>query len=523
MTVEKRIAGAATLVGGATFVSRIFGYLRDAVIAWYFGAGLAADAFFVALRVSNLLRRLVGEGALTSSFIPVFTDVLSERSKADASSFVSSFFTLSFIILVILTVLGIVFSATLVELMAPGFMEQGEKGALTITLTRYMFPFMIFISLMAIGMGVLNTLRHFTAPAVSPIFFNISIILSAIFLAGHFVEPVYSLVIGVLIGGAAQFALQLPFMASRGFLPKPSFIFNDPAIKRIFKLMGPAVLGIGVFQLNIFITMRFASTLPEGSVSYLYYASRLMELPLGVFAVAISVAALPRLSEYASKGEDENFKNSLSVAVRLSNFLTFPATIGLVVLSFVSIDILFARGAFGPTDTENTAFALYFYAIGIVPVALTRILISVYYAFKDTVTPVIIAIGVLVVNIVLCLALMGPLGHGGLALANTGAALFNFVALMVMLRRKSSVVRFSEFLPQIFKVFVASILMGLVVYALLNMLSWEVYSTLVKLVVLVLLISIGSVTYFILCRVMKVEEVTVLRDIFAAKIGKKRQ
>jgi putative peptidoglycan lipid II flippase len=298
-TAGKRagIAGAASIVGSATMLSRVFGYVRDAVIAYYLGAGLAADAFFVAFRIANFLRRLVGEGALTPAFVPIFTEELNRRSPEDISKLVGKIFTLFFIILLVITGLGIYFSDYLVLLLSPGFAADPEKFSLTVDLTRWMFPYMLFIGLVAMSMGILNTLRHFAAPALSPVLFNISIIVSAVIFAPILEVPVYAVVIGVLLGGVLQLILQMPFLKSRGMLPMPNFRFNDPAIKRLFLLMGPATLGVGVYQLNIFVTTRFASTLAEGSVSYLYYASRLMELPLGVFAVAVSTAVLPSLSE----------------------------------------------------------------------------------------------------------------------------------------------------------------------------------------------------------------------------------
>jgi putative peptidoglycan lipid II flippase len=423
-------------MGLATLLSRVLGYIRDAVIAWGFGAGLYADSFFVAFRVSNLFRRLVGEGALTSSFVPIFTEELGQRSRAEATRLVSKVFTLFLVILVALALLGIVFSEPLIWLLSPGFADVPGKFTLTVKLTRVMFPYMVFIGLMAIAMGVLNSLRHFLAPAISPVFFNISIIVCAVLLAPLLKVPVYALAAGVLIGGLFQFLLQIPYLKRYGMAPGIDFGFTDPAIKRIFVLMGPALLGVGVYQLNIFVTMNFASRLAEGSVSYLYYASRLMELPLGVFAVSVSTAVLPSLSEYVSKKDFDSFRESLSFSLRLVNFVTIPATLGLLVLSLPIIDILFTRGEFGAFAAKETAFALYFYAVGLVPVASSRILVSVFYSLKDTTTPVLVALGSFFFNIIMCLVLMGPLRHGGLALATSLSATLNFVCLLAVLRHR---------------------------------------------------------------------------------------
>ncbi|HAO93995.1 MAG TPA: murein biosynthesis integral membrane protein MurJ, partial [Deltaproteobacteria bacterium] len=274
---ERKITGAASIVGGATVLSRILGYIRDAAVAYAFGAGMYADAFFMAFRISNLLRRLVGEGALTSTFIPIFTEEMGERSKEATRDLVSSVFTLFAIILIILTILGVIFSREIVLLMSPGFATDALKFSITVDLTRLMFPYMVFIGLMAIAMGVLNSYRHFAAPAIAPVFFNIAIILCIFAVAPFLDTPVYALAIGVLLGGFLQLFLQFPYLKKYGMTPKPRFHFRDEAIKKIFILMGPAAFGMGVYQLNNFVILWFSSHLAEGSVSYLYYAGRLME------------------------------------------------------------------------------------------------------------------------------------------------------------------------------------------------------------------------------------------------------
>ncbi len=433
---SRKFARRASIVGGATVLSRILGYLRDMAIAYYFGAGALSDAFFVAFRISNLLRRLVGEGALTSSFIPIFQDERQRRSPAELRRLVSGVFTLFTIILIVITVLGIYFSESLVALMSPGFRAFPEKFALTVNLTRLMFPYMVFVGLMAISMSVLNSLKHFTAPALAPVFFNIAIITSILAVAPLLAEPVYALGIGVLLGGAMQFAVMLPWLSRHGFLPYLSFSFRDSAIAKIFRLMGPAAFGVGIYQLNIFIVLWFASRLAEGSVSYLYYAGRLMELPLGIFGVAISTVALPSLAEYAAREEWKRFNESLAYALRLVLFLTMPAALGLVVLSLPIIDTLFSHGEFGTGAARATSIALYYYAPGLVPVALYRILTSVFYSLKNTVTPVAVAFCTLIINALLCMVLVGPLQHGGLALATTVSALFNMAALFFLLRKR---------------------------------------------------------------------------------------
>lgn len=514
---ERKITGAASIVGSATVLSRILGYIRDAAVAFVFGAGMYSDAFFMAFRIANLLRRLLGEGALTSSFIPIFTEELNSRSKDGTRRLVSSVFTLFAIIFLALAVLGMVFSREIVWLMSPGFAADPVKFALTISLTRLMFPYMIFVGLMAIAMGVLNSLRHFTAPALSPVFFNIAIIFSIFAVTPFLATPVYALAIGVLSGGFLQFALQLPYLKRFGYAPRPLFNFRDPAIKKIFMLMGPAAFGIGVYQLNIFVTLWFSSKLPEGAVSYLYYAGRLMELPLGVFGVAVSTAVLPSLSEHVSRGEWDKFKGSLSFAVRIVNFVTIPATIGLFVLSYPIIEMLFKRGEFGSEAAFGTAVALYYYAIGMVPVSIARILASVFYSLKDTATPVWAAVVTFVFNVIFCFALVGPLGHGGLALATSLSSIINVILLFVILR-----VRFGRFggraiLSSSLKSAAASILMGAVTYIIISRAGFTLLGAPAKTGVMALCLGAGVLTYALASRLLGIPEMMFLKGILVKR------
>ncbi|HBG45523.1 MAG TPA: murein biosynthesis integral membrane protein MurJ [Deltaproteobacteria bacterium] len=519
MSHERRITGAASIISAATALSRVLGYIRDAVLAYVFGAGLLADAFFMAFRISNLLRRLVGEGALTSSFIPIFTEEMNSRSKEATRELVSSVFTIFAIILTILAVLGILFSKEIVSIMAPGFLADPEKFSLTVSLTRWMFPYMIFIGLMAIAMGVLNSYKHFTAPALAPVLFNLAIIASVFAIAPFISSPVYAIVAGVLVGGALQLFLQLPYLSRFGMFPGLSFKFNDSAIKKIFILMGPATFGIGVYQLNIFVTMWFASQLPEGAVSYLYYAGRLMELPLGVFGVSVTTAVLPSLSEHVAKKEWDAFKRSLSFAVRLVNFVMIPATIGLIILSYPIVEALFMRGEFTPQDAAATSVALYFYSAGLVPVAVSRILTSVFYSLKDTATPVWVAAIAFIFNTFFCFVLIGPLGHGGLALATTLASAVNCVMLFVILRLKFGRIGMKEMAWSALKASAASAVMGALVY-FVAFKSIGVTGGLGKTFLLTACLSIGIVTYIIASKYMQVPELVFLKG-FLSRRGKK--
>ncbi|MEK7773489.1 MAG: murein biosynthesis integral membrane protein MurJ [Deltaproteobacteria bacterium] len=508
---ERKITGAASIVGSATVLSRILGYVRDATVAYVFGAGMATDAFFMAFRIANLLRRLVGEGALTSSFVPIFTEEMNRRSKEETRRLAARLFTVFTLILLILTALGMIFSNDIVLLMSPGFARDPEKFSLTVKLTRLMFPYMVFIGLMAMAMGVLNSLRHFTAPALAPVFLNLGIIASIFVIAPFLQTPVYAIATGVLIGGAFQFLIQLPYLRKYGFLPFPSFNFSDPAIKKIFALMGPAAIGVGIYQIDIFVTMWFSSQLVEGSVSYLYYAGRLMELPLGIFGVAVSTAVLPSLSEQVSKKDWDGFRHSLSFAVRIVNFVNIPATVGLFVLSYPIVDILFRRGEFGSAAANGTAVVLYYYTIGLVPVSVSRILTAVFYSLKDTTTPLLIALVTLIFNVIFCFALVGPLSYGGLALATSLSSTINCILLLVVLKKRFGRFGGGLILGSALKSAAASVVMGILIYLVFHLIGFEGLSAAAKMVIMALALVVGIITYITSSRVLKTPELAFLK------------
>jgi len=324
ITEKKNVSRAAGIVGFFTLMSRILGLVRDMVLARYFGSGMAADAFFVAFRIPNLLRRLFAEGSLTISFIPVFTEYLSQKTKDDAVQLARVVITLLSLILVIVTLLGVFLSPWIVRIQAFGFGGSGIKYDLTVLLTRITFPYIFFISLVALFMGILNSLRHFAAPAAAPIFLNIGIILSAAWISPHCSQPIVGVAIGVIIGGVTQLCLQLPWLLKKGISLMPLWMPSHPAVKRIGFLMLPAIFGSAIYQFNQFIGTLLASFLAEGSVSWLYYADRLVQFPLGVFAIAISTAALPSLSQQAAEKELGDFRSTLEHALKLVFFITIP-------------------------------------------------------------------------------------------------------------------------------------------------------------------------------------------------------
>ncbi|MCD6486557.1 MAG: murein biosynthesis integral membrane protein MurJ [Syntrophobacterales bacterium] len=509
-TENIRVVKAAWVVGLATLLSRVFGFIRDMVIAGFFGAGLATDAFFVAFRIPNLLRRLFAEGSLTIAFIPVFTGYL-KRSKRQAVEFAGIAFTLLSIVLALVSVAGILLSPWIIRIMAPGFADIPDKYALTVFLTRLMFPYIFFISLVALCMGILNSFRHFAAPALAPVILNICMIASAFLLRDFFREPVISLAVGVMVGGILQLALQIPFLLKVGARLKPNFHFDHPGIKKIGILMLPAVFGAAVYQTSIFINTILASLLPEGSVSYLYYADRVVQLPLGVFAMAVGTASLPSFSEQVAEGRYEELKDTISFSLRLILFVTIPAMIALIVLRVPIISVLFQRGKFDAAATLFTAQALLYYAVGLWAFSCIRVVVSAFYAMQDTRTPVKIAVAALLVNVIMGIILMFPMKHNGLALATSISSAVNIVALAVILRRKVGKFLDRSFWTSVFRTTLASVVMGLSIIAVSHIFVWNSEGVFVeRLLFLIITIVIGLAVFALSSLILGSSEVKTL-------------
>jgi putative peptidoglycan lipid II flippase len=493
--VNSQVTKAAGVVGGATLLSRIFGLLRDIVIAGYFGAGVASDAFFVAFRIPNLLRRLFAEGSLTIAFVPIFTEYLAKDGESAAFVFARSALRLISIILAAVAATGILLSPLIVRIMAPGFMASPEKLALTVTLTRFMFPYIFFIGLVALCMGILNALGHFAAPALAPVMLNLAMIATVLFLSPHLQYPVYGLAAGVLLGGLLQLLLQIPFLLRKGLVFWKAADLFHPGLKRIGKLMLPAVFGAAVYQINILVGTLLASLLPDGSVSYLYYADRLVQFPLGIFAIALATAVLPSFSTYAAVRDNQALRETFAYAMRLVFFITLPSMVGLILLREPIIGLLFKRGAFDSQTTALTASALLYYALGLWAFSAVRIVVTLFYALQDTRTPVKMAAISIGVNIILGVALMWPLQHGGLALATSLASMVNLFLLIRALRRKVGLIDWGEILLSVRKTLFCSGAMGLAVYAAATLLIPDSQAGFVRLlcsIVGTILVGIGS-------------------------------
>lgn len=511
---NKKVAKAAGVVGAATLLSRIFGFVRDVIIASLFGAGLSSDAFFVAFRIPNLLRRLFAEGSLSIAFIPVFTEYLKTKGRNEAFSMARSAIRLLSIILVLLTLAGILLAPVIIRIIAPGFTASPEKLSITILLTRIMFPYIFFICLVALAMGILNVLDHFAAPALAPVFLNLAIICSAFTISPHLDQPVIGLGIGVIAGGILQLTLQIPFLIKKGFYFWGKADFFHPGMKKIGRLMLPAIFGAAVYQINILIGTLLASLLPEGSVSYLYYADRLVQFPLGIFAIATATAVLPSLSRQAATNDMEAFKKTFTFAMQLVLFITVPAMTGLIVLREPIVALLFKRGAFSPEAVRLTAFALLCYSIGLWAFASVRIAVSTFYALQDTKTPVKIAVYSIIVNIVAGIILMGPLGHGGLALATSLSSIFNLCLLLLILKTKLGLFSWHSISISICKTILSSIIMAALVWYVSIILIPAQQSTLTDLLLgITASITTGIGSYMVLSFFLKSPELAAIFSI----------
>jgi putative peptidoglycan lipid II flippase len=418
-------------VSSLTMVSRVLGYVRDFFIARVFGAGVLTDAFFVAFKIPNLLRRLFAEGAFSQAFVPLLAEH-KQKSAEDAKSLIDAVSTLLFIALAVTAALGVAAAPFIVYLTAPGFaLDPAKPFGLTVSLLRITFPYIVFIALVALSAGILNTWSRFAVPAITPALLNVAFIVGAAFFAEHFDPPVMVLAWAVFAGGV----LQLAFLVKLGLLPRWRIDFSHPGLRRVLLLMLPAAFGVSVSQISLVLNQIFASFLQSGSVSWLYYADRLMELPAGVLGVAVGTILLPSLSKYHAAANAEEYSRLLDWGLRITVLLAVPAAAALAVLALPLIAMLFQYGRFGTEDAWMTRQALVAYSVGLVGMILVKILAPGFYARQNVVTPVKIGILTLVATQLMNLAFVGPLKHAGLALAIGLGACLNALLLYRILRK----------------------------------------------------------------------------------------
>src|SRR5262245_44192160 len=521
----------AGIISLAVMASRLLGLVRDQVFAALFGAGLQYDAFLTAFRVPNLLRDLLAEGALSSAFVTTFTQTLHNKGKASAVNLSDRVATLSMIVIAVISIMAWIFSAEIVRLLAPGFFAVPGKAELTISLTRIMIPFLLLIVLAAQAMGMLNAFNVYGIPALASAFFNLGSILGGLFL-GFLLGPIIGLsaiagmAYGVVIGGLLQFAVQWPSLRAAGFSYRPALSFTDPGVRQIVRLMGPAVIGTAAVQVNVFVNTNFASSIinPEtgmvanGPVSWLNYAFRFMQFPIGVFGVAIATVTLPSISGSAARDNMVEFRQTLARSLALVFLLCVPSAVGLIVLGRPIVGLIFEHGKFTGVDTAQTANALAAYALGLAGYAAVKVLSPAFYALNDARTPMVISLGSIVVNYAINSLLVKPLGHVGLALSTSSVALVNFLLLMLFMRRKLTRIEGWRLSVTLGKVLLVSFAMAAIVWLLAAELKSRLALGGMALYAAQLGLGMGvaALVFYFGCRWMKIAE---LDDALAAICG----
>ena len=511
---KRRLLRSTLAVSIPTVLSRVLGYVRDLLQAYFLGTSGSADAFNIAYTIPNLLRRLMGEGAMTAAFIPVFTQLKKEKTKDELWKFANHFFFDLTLIMTVLTILGLITAPFLVRLMA----SLGQDVAqihLTVLLTRIMFPYMFLISMAALAMAILNSMRKFFLPAFTPVLFNLSIITVTLLFARKAEEPAFIFAVGVVIGGFLQLAVQIPALWKQGMRFGFGINFKHPAIRKVARLMIPGIFGAGIVQINFAISKAMAWSLGEGSVASLYYSTRVQELTLGIFSIAFSIALLPTFSEQAAHQDLASLKKTLVFAFRLIGFITFPAMVGLMVLSRPIIQVLFEHGVFDAASTAKTAPCLLFFALGLPFISCVKILAPAFYSLKDTRTPVFVAFFVMITYISLGFLLMGAMGVSGLALALTVSSVLNCTALFFLLEKKIGRVDKKPFIRSILRSLAAALVMGGGIASLLLVVSFRGLHWVERLGLLAAVIAFGLCLYIGISLLVNRDEMNGVRLLFS--------
>ncbi|MFH1593171.1 MAG: murein biosynthesis integral membrane protein MurJ [Candidatus Omnitrophota bacterium] len=514
---NKRLIKSTSGVSLATSVSRILGFIRDVLIANFFGTNVFAEAFVVAFRVPNLLRDLVGEGAANAAFVPVLTEYHTRRSEKEFWNLARELLSIVAIILFGITVIGIFSAPIIVRLIAPGFIDDPSKLAITVKLTRVMFPFIFLVGMTAYGMGVLNSLHHFSVPALGPVFLNIAMILALLYVCPR--VGVIGLALAVLVGGVLQ-VVSLGFVLhKKGLRLAPTAIaasknrergYAHPAIKRIWKLLIPRIFGSAVYQISVIVDnifSTFAWIVGAGGPAALWYAYRLFHLPLAIFGIALATVALPKMSMEVAKRDINALKETINFSLRAVFLLLIPATVGLAILGNPIIRILFERGEFTSYSTYITSSALFFYSIGLFACGGIKILVNSFFSLGDTRTPVKVASISLVINLVLNASLMWSLKIGGLALATSIAAISNFAMLYILLVKKIGDIDTKRILGSFGRVATASIFMGAFAYVSGTFLEGLNYGIVFNIGAILAVILLSIVIYTLLGVILGIDEI----------------
>lgn len=488
---------ALATVSSMTLLSRILGFARDAIIARAFGAGAMTDAFFIAFKLPNLLRRLFAEGAFSQAFVPILAEYKNRRGEEATQLLISRVASILFVAVACVSLLGIVAAPLIVLITAPGFSDDLEKFEMTVELTRIVFPYILFMSMVALAGGILNTYSRFMVPAFTPVLLNVAMILAALFAAPWFDPPVLALAWGAFLGGVLQVGLQIPALKRLGYLPRWDWAPRDEGVRRILYLMAPAAFGVSISQISLVINTIFASFLVTGSVSWLYYADRLMEFPTGMLGVALGTILLPSLAKHYSDNDPSEYSRLLDWGLRMTLMLAAPAAVGLGMLAGPMIATLFLYGQFTPHDLEMTRLALVAYSIGLVGLILVKVLAPGFYARQNIKTPVKIALVTLLATQAMNLLFIGPLQHTGLALSIGLGACLNAGILYYKLRKHDIFRPQTGWLGFLLKLSAALSVMGVALWFTMGEQSqWIAYDFAERILRLSALVIGGAGVYF---------------------------
>lgn len=526
------LARSATIVSAAVLMSRMTGLVREAIMASLFGASQAYDAYVLGFRIPNLTRDLFAEGALSAAFVPIFTRYLTTRPREEAIRLYNLVATAIILIVGGICAAGVIFSPQLVDLFAHGFRQVPGKYELAVTLTRIMFPFLLLVALAAQAQGVLNAFRQFGVPALSSVMFNVGSVAFGLligFVVGprFGIEPIYGMALGVVLGGALQIAFQLPSLFRAGFAFRPAIDLQHEGLRNVLRLMGPALLGSASTQINVLVNTNFAAGIRDaagqvmnGPVSWLNYAYRFMQFPLGIFGVAIAAATLPEIARSAVRRDIPEFRNTLSRSVSMVMVLTIPSSVGLAVLGPSIVAAIYQYHRFTAFDTHQTALALACYAAGLVGYAALKVVVPAFYALDDARTPMLVSLFSVLVNLgVATVMVRTPLRHAGLALATSCVSIASCVLLLIVLRRKIEHVNGSELLSTLRKTITAAAVMGALCYASSGCIhQWLGMTHTAAFADLALSIPLGAIVYFAMCKILQVPDTERLLELIVQKL-----
>ncbi len=519
-----KVAKAAGIIMVAMVLSRILGYVRDVVIYTNFGQNNLTDAYNAAFSIPDFLYYLLIGGALSSAFIPVFSGYIATNKEEDGWRVASTIFNIVIILMLVGIMLGMIFAPALIRILVPGF--SPENMALTVKMTRIMFLQTFFMALNGISMGILHSYQRFLAPAAGAVLYNLGIILVGVFLLPYLGPElgIIGFAIGVVVGAVLNFAVQLPALLKIGLRYQFIFDLKHPGVRKIGALILPVLIGLSVTQFNLFVNQNLGSSLPSGMLSALRAAQRIMQLPIGVFAVAIAVAVFPTLTGHAARQEREQFKKTMSLGIRTIFFITIPAAMGLVALKTPIVRMLFQQGQFTPGDTSTTAYALLFYCLGLFAYSALQLLNRVFYALQDTLTPVAVGAFTILVNIALNFLLIKPLGHGGLALAYSLAGIINMFLLLFIFRSKVGSIDGRKILQSFVVTVGISLLMGLAAYQTSELMAMvvDIGTKTGQLLQVGSSIAVGVLVFGFLTVFLKMEEGELAKNILLRRFSKKR-